>query len=227
MKRPGVWPSRPRRRESSHPPWEPSSQSARGAENAAPRRDLSNHTKLREEVVKHPQKYIRRRIPAISHSLGPDHEAVKCLSAFGDQAREFAAEMLAIIEWGTQHWSLEESFPVPAIPKWLRTIEYVQTTMPVRGEMPLAPAGTHYEDIRIRCPAVWTWMAVLLQFWQDHMSAHLFGGRFRPMSDLARTIIRDINVWLPHNTRFGWKTSHDKPCAVARHSRSVLRRASG
>ena len=170
-----------------------------------PRRDVSNHTKLREEVVKHPQNYIRRQIPAISHSLSPDHEAVKCLSVFGDQARKFAAEMLAIIEWGTQHWSLEELFPVPAVPKWLRTIEYVQTTTPVRGEMLLALAGTHYEDIRICCPVVWTWMAVLLQFWQDHMSAHLFGRRFRPMSDLARTIIRDINVWLPHNTRFGWK----------------------
>ena len=143
MKRPGVWSSCPHRRESSHPPRELSSQSACGAENAAPRRDLSKHTKLREEVVKHPQNYIQRQILTISRSLGPDHEAVKCLSAFGDQARKFAAEMLAIIEWGTQHWSLEESFPVPVVPKWLRTIEYVQMTTPVHGEMPLAPAGTH------------------------------------------------------------------------------------
>ena len=109
-------------------------------------------------MVKHPQNYIRRWIPTISRTLGPDHEAVKCLSVFGDQARKFVAEMLATIEWGMQHWSLEESFPVPVVPKWLRTIEYVQMTMPLRGEMPLASAGTHYEDIRIRCPAVWTWI---------------------------------------------------------------------
>ena len=112
--------------------------------------------------------------------------------------------MLAIIEWGTQHWSLHESFPVPVVPKWLHTIEYIQTTMPVHREMPLAPAGTHYEDIRIHCLAVWSWMAVLLQFGQDHMTAHLHGGCFHPMNDLAHTIIRDINVWMPHNTRFGW-----------------------
>ena len=87
--------------------------------------------------------------------------------------------MLAIIEWGTQHWNLQESFPVPIVPKWLRMIEYVQMTTPVHGEMPLTPASAHYEDIWIRCPVVWSWMAVLLQFWQDHMTAHLFGGCFR------------------------------------------------
>ena len=129
---------------------------------------------------------------------------MKCLSTFGDQARKFAAEMLAIIEWGTQHWSLQESFPVPVVPKWLHTIEYIQMMMPVCGEMPLVPASTHYEDIRIRCPALWSWIAVLLQFWQDHMTTHLYGGCFHPMSDLACTIIRDINVWMPHCTRFGW-----------------------
>ena len=96
--------------------------------------------KLRDEVVKHPQNYIRRQIPAIYCTLGPDHEAVKCLSAFGDQAQKFAAEMLATVEWGTQHWSLQELFPVPVVPKWLRTIEYIQMTISVCGEMPLAPA---------------------------------------------------------------------------------------
>ena len=119
--------------------------------------------------------------------------------------------MLAIIEWGTQHWHLQESFLVPVVPKWLCTIEYVQTATPVHGEMPLAPAGTHYEDIRICCPVVWSWMAVLLQFWQDHMTAHLSGGCFCQMSDLACTIIGDINVWMPHCTRFSWSY-------VARHA---------
>ena len=161
--------------------------------------------------MKHPQNYIRRQIPAIYLTLSPDHEAVKCLSAFGNQARKFTAEMLAIIEWGIQHWSLQESFPVPIVPKWLCTIKYIQTTTPVRGEMPLAPAGIHYEDIRICCPAVWSWMAVLLQFWQDHTTAHLFGRCFHQMSDLAHTIIRDINVWMPHCTQFSWSY-------VARHA---------
>ena len=76
--------------------------------------------------------------------------------------------------------------------------------MPVQGELPLVPPGTHYEDIRMRCPAVWAWMAVLLQFWQDHMTRHLFGGCFRQVSDLANILIWDINVWMPHSTQFGW-----------------------
>ena len=30
------------------------------------------------------------------------------------------------------------------------------------------------------------------------------GARFRQASELANTLIRDINVWMPHSTRFGW-----------------------
>ena len=92
---------------------------------------MSNFLKLKEEVVKHAQSYIWRHTLAIGHTLTPDHEAVKCLLAFGDQAQKFAAEILATIEWGTQHWKLQESFPVPLVPKWLCTLEYIQTMMPM------------------------------------------------------------------------------------------------
>ena len=47
-------------------------------------------------------------------------------------------------------------------------------------------------------------MAVLLQFWQDHMTRHLYGGHFCQASELANTLIRDINMWMPHSTQFGW-----------------------
>ena len=79
----------------------------------------------------------------------------------------------------------------------------IQTTMPLRGELPLIPLGTHLEDIHICSPALWAWMAVLLQYWQDHMTRHLFGGCFCQASDLASTLIHDINPWLPHRARFG------------------------
>ena len=92
---------------------------------------MLNFLKLKEKVVKHAQSYIRRHALAIGCTLAPDHEAVKCLSAFGDQAQKFAAKMLATIEWGTQHWKLQESFPVPLVPKWLCMLEYVQMTMPM------------------------------------------------------------------------------------------------
>ena len=154
--------------------------------------------------MKHAQSYIQRCTLAIGCTLAPDHEAVKCLSAFGDQAQKFAAEILATIEWGTQHWKLQESFPVPLVPKWLRTLEYVQMTTPMRGELPLVPPGTHYKDICVHCEVMWAWMAVLLQFWQDHMTRHLYGGCFRQMSELANILIWDINVWMPHSMRFGW-----------------------
>ena len=176
----------------------------RGARHLAPSNDLSKFLKLKDEVVKNAQSYIRRHATIIFSTLSPDHEAVKCLSAFGDQAQKFAAEVLATIKWGTQHWKLQETFPVPVIPKWLRTPEFTQTMTPLRGELPLMPMGGHFEDIRMRCLVMWSWMAVLLQYQQDHMTPHLYGGRFRHISYLMATVIWDINLWLPHQVRFSW-----------------------
>ena len=93
---------------------------------------------------------------------------------------------------------------MPLVPRWFHMPEFTQTTMPIRGELPLIPTGTHFEDIHVRCQAVWAWMAVLLQYWQDHMTQHLYGGCFSQTSDLAATLIQDINPWLPHKSRFGW-----------------------
>ena len=131
MRKPGVWLSQHRREE---PSWSPSNTTKQGgwsAEQSVPHSKMSNFLKLKEEVVKHAQSYIRRHTLAIGHTLAPDHEAVKCLSAFGDQAQKFAAKILATIEWGTQHWKFQKSFPVPLVSKWLHTLEYVQTTMPM------------------------------------------------------------------------------------------------
>ena len=36
------------------------------------------------------------------------------------------------------------------------------------------------------------------------MTRHLYGGHFRQASELANTLIRDINVWMPHSMWFGW-----------------------
>ena len=165
---------------------------------------MSQFLKLKEEVTKQPQGYIQRRAKHIARSLTPDHKAVKCLVAFGENTLKYATEVLATIKWGTQHWKLQESFPVPYMPRWLRTLELMQTTTPLRGELPLIPSGVHLEDIRICSPATWAWIAVLLQYWQDHMSRQLYGGCFQQASDLANTLIHDINPWLPHSVCFGW-----------------------
>ena len=154
--------------------------------------------------MKRPQGYVGRHAKHIARSLTPDHEVVKCLVAFGENALKYAAAVLATIEWGTQHWKLQESFPVPYVPRWLWMPELMQTMMPLRGELPLIPSGTHLEDIRICRPATWVWIAVLLQYWQDHMSRQLYGGCFQQASDLANTLIHDINPWLPHSVHFGW-----------------------
>ena len=131
MWKPGVWSSQRRREEPSRSPSNTTKQGGQSAEQLVPRSETSNFLKLKEEVVKHAQSYIQRCTLAIGRTLAPDHEAIKCLLAFGDQAQKFAAEILATIEWGTQHWKLQESFPVPLVPKWLHTLEYVQMMMPM------------------------------------------------------------------------------------------------
>ena len=116
---------------------------------------MSQFLKLKEEVMKWPQGYIQRHAKHIIHSLTPDHKAVKCLVAFGENAMKYAAEVLATIEWGTQHWKLQESFLVPPVLRWLWTPELMQTMTPLRGELLLIPSGTHLKDIRIHSPALW------------------------------------------------------------------------
>ena len=174
--RPGVWPSQCEREVPDRSPRSTTQKDIQGAGHSAPSNDLSKFLKLKDEVVKYAQSYIRRCATIIFRTLSPDHEAVKCLSVFGDQAQKFAAEVLATIEWGTQHWKLQETFPVPVIPRWLRMPGFTQTMTPLRGELPLMPMGGHFEDIRMCCPAMWSWMTVFLQYWQDHMTPHLYGG---------------------------------------------------
>ena len=202
--RPGVWSSQREREMPDQSPSRTAQKDMGDAGHSAFSNDLSKFRKLKDEVLKNAQSYIRRHAAVIFRTLSPDHEAVKCLSAFGDQAQKFAAEVLAIIEWGIQHWKLQETFPVPVIPRWLRMPEFTQTTTPLRGELPFMPTGGHFEDIRVHCLAMWSRMAVLFQYWQDHMTPYLYGGRFRRISDLAATVIRDINPWLPHQERFSW-----------------------
>ena len=175
-RRPGVWPSQHEREVPDRSPRSTAQKDVQGTRHSAPLNDLPKFLKLKDKVVKNAQSYIRRHATVIFCTLSPDHEAVKCLLAFGDQAQKFAAEVLATIEWGTQHWKLQETFPVPVIPKWLLMPEFTQTMTLLRGELPLMPTGGHFEDIHVRCPAMWSWMAVLLQYWQDYMTPHLYGG---------------------------------------------------
>ena len=219
VRKPGVWPSQwgwspskghpeedrsCRLLSTSSHSYEQTRSSGCAAHLVPSKEELSKFLKLKEEVVKQPQGYIQGHAKLITCTLTPNHKAVKCLMAFGKNTLKYAVEMLATIEWGTQHWKLQESFPVPPVPRWLQMPDLMQTTTPLRGELPLIPSVAHLEDIHIRSPALWVWMAILLQYWQDHMTGHLYGGCFWQASKLASTLICDINPWLPHRACFRW-----------------------
>ena len=92
--------------------------------------------KLKKEVTKRPQEYIKHRTRAITGGLTNKHPEVRSLLAFGDDAIGYTAKILAIIEWDTQHWKLDKPNPVLIVPSWLRTVEALPTTTPVNGELP-------------------------------------------------------------------------------------------
>ena len=96
--RPGIWLSQREREVPNRSPRSTAQKDVQGAGHSAPLNDLSKFLKLKDEVVKNAQSYIRRRATVIFHTLSPDHEAVKCLLAFSDQAQKFAAEVLTTIE---------------------------------------------------------------------------------------------------------------------------------
>ena len=156
MRKPGVWSSqracspsqgcpeedRPRQPPSTSSHSYEQNRNTGHATHPVPFKDkMSQFLKLKEEVTKRPQGYIQRCAKHIARSLTPDHEVVKCLVAFGENALKYATEELATIKWGIQHWKLQESFPVPYMLRWLQTPELMQTTMPFRGELPLIPSN--------------------------------------------------------------------------------------
>ena len=53
---------------------------------------------------------------------------------------------------------------MPEVLSWLRTVEAMQTMTPLRGELPLSPAGIGMTNIWFRSPATWGWVCVLLQY---------------------------------------------------------------
>ena len=178
--------------------------SGRRAEHAVPsNREQLKYDKLKEEVVKQPHEYIRVRTTYCPYS-GTQPCGSQMPIGIWWKCPEIRCRGAGYDRMGDTTLETPGALPVPPVPKWLCMPQMTQTTMPLRGELPLTPAGAHLRDIRIRSPALWAWMAVLLQFWQDHITQDLFGGRVCHANDLANTLIRNINPWLPHSAQFGW-----------------------
>ena len=92
MRKPGVWPSQRKEEGSGQSPSSTTQWDGWCAEQSAPSSEWSKFLKLKEEVVKHAQSYIRGRAMAICRSLTPDHETVKCLSVFGGEGSEVCSQ---------------------------------------------------------------------------------------------------------------------------------------
>ena len=79
-RRPGVWSSQREREMPEQSPSRTAQKDMRDAGHSVFSNDLFKFQKLKDEVIKNAQSYIRRRATVFFHTLSPDHEAVKCLS---------------------------------------------------------------------------------------------------------------------------------------------------
>ena len=160
--------------------------------------------RLKEEVTNHAHEYIRHRTIGITKGLTNRDPEVRSLLTFGDDAIHYTAKVLATIGRGTQHWKMGEANPLPIIPTWLWTIKAMQNMIPIRVELSCPPPGMNLEDIWVCSLAIWLWMSALLQFWQDHLTTHLFSGQIWQPSRLAEILLRDLNPCMPHKDCPTW-----------------------
>ena len=92
--RPGVWSSQREREVPDQSLGRTAQKDVRDTGHSAFSNDLKKFQKLKDEVIKNAQSYIRRHATVIFCTLSPNHEAVNCLSAFGDQAQRSCSLLL-------------------------------------------------------------------------------------------------------------------------------------
>ena len=123
-------------------------------------------------MTKQLQEYIKHHTWAIAGGLTKKHPDMRGHLALGEDAIGNMSQILAIIEWATQHWKLGKPNLVLIVPSWLRTMEALPTTTPVRGE-PGPSVGITMTAIHVHSPATWAWLCVLLQFFAKSLDRPL------------------------------------------------------
>ena len=109
------------------------------------------------------------------------------------------------------NWAVEynklSNHPLPVIPPELQ-VPYSSPRYG-KGQFPLATTleESSSTDIRIRCQARWTYLCVMLQYFEDDMAAQegaLYGGKTRWPSALVLYIMEHVNPGLPEGFQVEW-----------------------
>ena len=125
---------------------------------------------------------------------------VHCLWIFGGEASSHAAQILAIFDWAGKYFRLGGEYPVPKLPGWLTTFISVTSMSRFPGglpPLPTKPTAMNFNNVAIRSPGTWQWMANLLQYWSDVSNTKTQGGLSRMQSTLVEKLMEVINPHFP------------------------------
>ena len=134
-------------------------------------------------------------------------EEINSLWHFGENAKTFALEIVAIIDWGRKYVDARFHYPVLIFPYYL--FNKFAGSRQGGGQVPNKPdhltkAGG---DVREKCMEGWIWMALILQFWTDEVSitdGELFRGWVCLVSALAKYVMTTMNPVLEPGYKVSW-----------------------
>ena len=134
-------------------------------------------------------------------------EEINSLWHFSENAKTFALEIVAIIDWGWKYVDAGFHYPVPIFPHYL--FNKFAGSRQGGGQVPNKPdhLAKARGDVWEKCTEGWIWMASILQFWMDEVSitnGELFGDRIRLASALTEYVMSTMNPVLELGYKVSW-----------------------
>ena len=182
---------------------------------------------LKQEVLNDQQGYIRRVTRRLKNAkMSPADARVHCLWIFEGNATVYSAHILAIFDWAYKFYKVGGEYPVPKLPSWLTTYIHVNSIPRFPEGLPDLPrqrTAMRIDEPAIRSPAIWQWMADLLQYWSDVSNTKTPGGLFRTQSTLVERLMDTVNPWFSEKHRVTWAVSPLAPSTGCRQEPCSLR----
>ena len=159
-------------------------------------------------VCNHQEESIGERYFTLKQQIGRYLQEIRALRFFEPEGKEadLACQVIAITDWAVEYNEFM-THPLPEIPTEL-LVPYSGPRQG-RGQFPLAPTfeDTHSMDVCIWCQAHWTYLCIILQYFEDDMATQegaLYGGRVRRPSALVLYIMERVNPGLLEHFWVEW-----------------------
>ena len=159
----------------------------------------------KKELRDKPYRWIESRIKRLDPA--GYMEEINPMRFFGQNASNFALQIVAIADWGQRYMEVGLSSPVPTFPDFLFTpvpdSHQDGSQVPIKLSQVRTPGG----DVWDKSKDALKWLVTMLQFWGDEASSTdgiVYGGRECPVSALAEYVYNTINPCLKPGSKITW-----------------------